>query len=57
MGLPGVIVLSAVLVGGNIAGIIGGLCAVPVSAVLYTLLRGAVDSRLARRQGPSSGTV
>ena len=57
VGLPGVIVLSAVLVGGNIAGIIGGLCAVPVSAVLYTLLRGAVDSRLARRQGPSSGTV
>ena len=57
VGLPGVIVLSAVLVGGNIAGIIGGLCAVPVSAVLYTLLRGAVDSRLERRQGPRSGDL
>lgn len=55
VGLPGVIVLSAVLVGGNIAGVIGGLCAVPISAILYTLLREAVESRLTRRQGPRSG--
>ncbi len=57
VGLPGVIVLSAVLVGGNVAGIIGGLCAVPVSAILYSLLRSAVDARLERRQGPRSGDI
>ena len=50
VGLPGVIVLSAVLVGGNIAGIIGGLCAVPVSAVLYTLLREWVYRRLREKK-------
>lgn len=56
VGLPGVIVLSAVLVGGNIAGVIGGLCAVPISAILYTILREAVESRLTRRQGPRIDT-
>ena len=55
VGLPGVIVLSAVLVGGNIAGVLGGLCAVPISAVLYNLLREAVDARLGSRVGPRSG--
>ncbi len=54
VGLPGVIVLSAVLVGGNIAGILGSICAVPVSAILYTMLREAVNSRLSRRVGPKS---
>lgn len=54
VGLPGVIVLSAVLVGGNIAGILGSICAVPVSAILYTILREAVNSRLSRRVGPKS---
>ena len=55
VGLPGVIVLSAVLVGGNIAGVLGGLCAVPISAVLYNLLREAVNARLSNRVGPRSG--
>lgn len=54
VGLPGVIVLSAVLVGSNIAGVLGGLCAVPICAILYTLLREAVDLRLNRRVGPKS---
>lgn len=54
VGLPGVIVLSAVLIGGNIAGILGSICAVPVSAILYTMLREAVNSRLSRRVGPKS---
>lgn len=57
VGLPGVIVLSAVLVGGNIAGVLGGLCAVPVSALLFTLLREAVNDRLNKRVGPSSGKI
>ncbi len=54
VGLPGVIVLCAVLVGGNIAGVLGGLCAVPVCAIIYTTLREAVDNRLAKRVGPRS---
>lgn len=43
VGLPGVIVVSAVLVGGNIGGVLGSLLAVPASAVLYTLLKETVD--------------
>lgn len=39
MGLPGIIVLAAVTLGGNIAGIAGMLLGVPICAVLYTLLR------------------
>ena len=39
VGLPGVIVVSVVLVGGNIGGVIGGLIAVPTSAVLFVLLK------------------
>lgn len=46
VGLPGVIVVCAVLVGGNIGGILGALLAVPTSAVLYTVLRDAVNRRL-----------
>lgn len=42
MGLPGIIVLAAVTVGGNIAGIPGMLIGVPLCAVLYTLLKQAV---------------
>lgn len=43
VGLPGVIVVSAVLVGGNIGGILGSLISVPVSAVLFTLLKEAIN--------------
>lgn len=50
VGLPGVIVVSAVLVGGNIGGIMGTLIAVPVSAVLFTLLKEAVAYRQKRKE-------
>lgn len=43
VGLPGVIVVSAVLVGGNIGGVLGTLIAVPSAAVIYTLLRELID--------------
>lgn len=46
VGLPGIIVFSAVLIGGNIGGILGALLAVPVCAVLYTLLREAMEKRV-----------
>lgn len=50
VGLPGVIVVSAVLVGGNIGGILGGLVAVPTSAVIFILIKEAVILRTKRKQ-------
>ena len=43
VGLPGVIVISAVLVGSNVGGVLGALIAVPLSAVIYTLLKELMD--------------
>lgn len=45
VGLPGVIVVCAVLVGGNIGGIAGALVSVPASAVLFVLLKEAIAAR------------
>lgn len=49
VGLPGVAVFCAVIVGGNIAGVLGAVMGVPVCAVLYALLKEAVASRLEGR--------
>lgn len=38
VGLPGVIVVSSVMVGGNIGGVLGALIGVPTGAVIYSLL-------------------
>lgn len=43
VGLPGVLVVSAVMVGGNIGGVFGTLIAVPTVAVLYALLREMIE--------------
>lgn len=45
VGLPGIIVISAVLLGGNIGGILGALLGVPLSALIFTLLKEAIDNR------------
>ena len=50
VGLPGVIVVCAVLVGGNIGGILGALTGVPVSAVLYVLIKEAIEKRTPTRR-------
>ena len=50
VGLPGVAVFCAVIVGGNVAGVLGSLLGVPVCALLYALLREAVDARQNRRE-------
>lgn len=50
VGLPGVAVFCAVIVGGNICGVLGSLLGVPVCALLYALLREAVDSRQKRSE-------
>ena len=50
VGLPGVAVFCAVIVGGNVAGVIGAMIGVPVCALIYALLREAVDARRRRRE-------
>ncbi len=42
VGLPGVLVLAAITVGGNVAGVIGMLVGVPLCSVMYVLLKKAV---------------
>ena len=49
IGLPGMWVLVAVTVGGDIMGIGGMLIMIPVSSVLYTLLREFANKRIAQR--------
>jgi predicted PurR-regulated permease PerM len=43
VGLPGVLVLCAVITGSRVAGVAGALLSVPVCAVLFTLLREALE--------------
>ena len=47
VGLPGILVIIAVLIGGNIGGILTILISVPLCSVLYTLFGQLVDYRLA----------
>lgn len=42
--LPGLIVLVAVILGGSFAGVVGILFAVPISAILYTLLKEMIEN-------------
>ncbi|MBR4201317.1 MAG: AI-2E family transporter [Oscillospiraceae bacterium] len=44
IGLPGVLVLIAVILGGGLGGIFGIIFTVPVFAILYQLLKEAIDS-------------
>ena len=48
MGLPSIWVLVAVSVGGSLMGIVGMLVFIPISSVVYTLLKGIVNRRLER---------
>ncbi len=48
LGLPGLVVLIAVLLGTSFGGITGIFIAVPLSAILFTLLKEAVDRIKAR---------
>lgn len=50
--LPGLWVLTAVTLGGHLAGILGMLVSVPLSSLFYTLLREAVNRRNGERQIP-----
>ena len=46
VGLPGIIVLVAITIGGSVGGVIGMLVALPIASVIYTLLRASVARRL-----------
>jgi len=46
VGLPAIWVMLAVTVGGNAFGLIGMLISVPISSVLYTLIKENVNERL-----------
>ena len=49
IGLPGMWVLAAVTIGGDLMGVIGMLLMIPLSSVLYTLLREITNKRLEKR--------
>lgn len=53
IGLPGMWVLVAVTVGGEIMGVFGMLLMIPLTSVLYTLAREFTDKRLAQRNIPA----
>jgi predicted PurR-regulated permease PerM len=48
VGLPGLLVLVSVIVGGNISGVMGVLLAVPVCSILYALAKEFIVFREAR---------
>ena len=49
MGIPGLVVLCAVIAGAEIDGMIGIILAVPLSAVLYELIKKDAVSRIRRK--------
>lgn len=53
VGLPAMWVMTAVVLGGSMWGIMGMLIMVPLCSVLYTLFRESVNRKLLKRQTPS----
>ncbi|HIV68408.1 MAG TPA: AI-2E family transporter [Candidatus Butyricicoccus stercorigallinarum] len=50
LGLPGIWVLLAITVGGQIGGVVGMLFAVPTATVIYTLVKNSVRSHEKRKE-------
>jgi len=50
VGLPGLLVLVAVIIGSKIGGIAGMVVAVPLASVIYALFKEAIDRRLEEKQ-------
>ena len=46
VGLPGILVLAAVTIGGNAFGVVGMLLSVPICSIIYTLSTQAIEKRL-----------
>lgn len=51
VGLPGLWVLIAITIGGNLFGIPGMLISIPLGSVLYTLLRENMNKRIGKKNG------
>lgn len=49
VGLPPILVIVAVTIGGRLLGIIGMLTFIPITSILYSLIRGNVKKRLAKK--------
>ena len=54
MGLPGILVFVAVMLGASISGVLGMLIAVPLCSIIYTLVKEAIDHRLAKKEASAS---
>ena len=52
VGLPGMWVLVAVVVGGSLGGMLGLLLGLPTISVLYTIFRNDVHKRLQKKEKP-----
>lgn len=52
IGLPGLLVLIAVIVGGGFGGIMGIILAVPIFAIGYALLKDAIDNMPPKKTAP-----
>lgn len=52
VGLPSIWVLVAVTIGGSMMGIVGMLIFIPLTSVIYALLRESVQARLAEKKRP-----
>lgn len=50
VGLPGIIVLVAITIGGNFGGVLGMIVALPIVSVIYTLIRASVAKRLKEKR-------
>lgn len=46
LGLPGILVLAAVTIGGGIAGVFGMLLGVPITAVVYKLIKNDMNKKM-----------
>ena len=53
IGLPGMWVLAAVTIGGDLMGVVGMFLMIPLSSVVYTLLREITNKRLEKRNIPA----
>ena len=52
VGLPALLVMLAVWIGGSASGVAGMLFAVPLCSVIYVLIREAIDRRLDKKPAP-----
>ncbi len=54
VGLPGILVFSAVVIGGNIGGLLYALISVPTCAVVYTVIREQMEKRVKAKEAAAA---